>query len=329
MTTVLLLGLCLILQLGLNALLLWGVVKLWRVERATMARAFVAVLIQVVLGIAFAVFAQRLASPATVGWAVAVLAAQVAVFVLLTWAIIGLLFRSSAGKSVGVAVSYLAGATVLGLAAYFSLTQVARAYVVSSGSMAPTLRGEHVTAICPHCQGEAFVSVRPPTDELPWRAAEHEPANGICSQCRSISEFRGVRREVRGADRFICNRLLTPERWDVIVFRYLREPSSLYVYRLVGLPGETVEIKEQSVWINGVKMEPPAELRGIRYDESPIPGLKPPKAEWGLGPDDFFVLGDFTTNSSDSRLWGPVPRDHLEAVATLIYWPPSRWRVLR
>jgi signal peptidase I len=99
----------------------------------------------------------------------------------------------------------------------------------------------------------------------------------------------------------------------------------------VGLPGEKVQIKEKAVWINGVKAEPPADIAAIEYLPSPDRFGEPEEGgrEWTLGPDEYFVLGDFTTRSSDSRDWGPVPRENIEAVATLIYWPPARWRVLR
>jgi signal peptidase I len=111
------------------------------------------------------------------------------------------------------------------------------------------------------------------------------------------------------------------------------QEKKLFVKRLLGLPGEKLEIKDEAVWINGQKWTPPPELSGLIYTgwatgTLPDERAKEPRS-WDLGPDDFFVLGDFTTNSDDSRRWGPVPRANLVGVATLIYWPPRAWRILR
>jgi type IV secretory pathway protease TraF len=69
----------------------------------------------------------------------------------------------------------------------------------------------------------------------------------------------------------------------------------------------------------------------VYHTDAGFPSIEPRREprSWDLGPDDFFVLGDFTAASSDSRDWGPVPRANLVGVATVIYWPPSAWRILR
>jgi len=161
---------------------------------------------------------------------------------------------------------------------------------------------------------------------------------GICRQCRKISEFRKWPEEVHSPVRVICNKLMHCQRGDVIVFLYPDkfggEEKKLYAQRLVGLPNEKIEIKDDAVWINGDKWTPPAELTGLAYHPTataslPLPGENLEPRTWELGPDDFFVLGDFTTNSSDSRDWGPVPRANLIGPVTVIYWPPSAWRILR
>jgi len=83
------------------------------------------------------------------------------------------------------------------------------------------------------------------------------------------------------------------------------------------------------VWVNGEKLELPAEVAGLEYTSSAFGEGQMEPREWQLGPTEYFVLGDFTTASSDSRDWGPVPAENLESVVTLIYWPPERWRILR
>jgi signal peptidase I len=128
----------------------------------------------------------------------------------------------------------------------------------------------------------------------------------------------------------------------MIVFRYPADPAVNYVMRLVGLPGEKVEIREGAVWIDDKKMDPPASIAGIRY--SPTiewhgqvhsgPGSQPVE----LGSDEYFVLGDFVDQSSDSRFWQrgapghppyAVPESHIVGVVVNIYWPINRWTSFR
>ncbi len=107
--------------------------------------------------------------------------------------------------------------------------------------------------------------------------------------------------------------------------------------RLVGLPGESIHIQDGAVWVDGKKQTPPEEIRGIEYVTMP--------RSWGtldrpalLGKDEYFVLGDFSARSRDSRLWiegapghNPfaVPKSYIKGVVTHTYWPPSRWRIHR
>ena len=109
------------------------------------------------------------------------------------------------------------------------------------------------------------------------------------------------------------------ERGDVIVFRYPRDPSRDFIKRVIGLPGETVEIINGQVYING-------ELLGIDYHTN--------EAVYNsgavtLGPDDIFVLGDNRPNSSDSHSWGTLPRDLIIGRVVLSYWPPDEWGIIK
>jgi hypothetical protein len=65
------------------------------------------------------------------------------------------------------------------------------------------------------------------------------------------------------------DKLATPRRWDIVVFRIPEEPSVVYVFRLVGLPGESVSIREGLVWINGQKQAVPPALAGLEYASEP------------------------------------------------------------
>src|SRR5206468_4260984 len=98
-----------------------------------------------------------------------------------------------------------------------------------------------------------------------------------------------------GPDRIFVNKLLAPRRWDLITYRASKDPSDVFVKRLVGLPGEQVVIKDGAVWINGVKQTPPPEIARLTFTEAPrgwsgeLWGS--PRRPMQLGDDEYFVLG--------------------------------------
>jgi signal peptidase I len=147
-----------------------------------------------------------------------------------------------------------------------------------------------------------------------------------------------VDEQVLAADRFLVAKFLPIRRWDLVVFRPPHDPANVYVMRLVGMPGEEIEIINGSVWVNGRKLTPPTSLMGIEYA---IEMEGEFRAVWGspqrpaqLGLDEYFVLGDFSRRARDSRMWEQgapghnpfaVPASHLVGVVTHTYWPPARW----
>ena len=104
-----------------------------------------------------------------------------------------------------------------------------------------------------------------------------------------------------------------PERGDVIVL--LRPGERDYIKRVIGLPGDTVEIRGGKVLVNGVVLEEPYISQPVRSD---LPARQ-------VEPDRYFVLGDNRNNSSDSRSFGSVAAKDIVGRAWLIYWPPSAW----
>jgi signal peptidase I len=144
---------------------------------------------------------------------------------------------------------------------------------------------------------------------------------------------------LRGVDRTWVNRRLRPRRWDIIVYRFPEDRSVNYAHRLIGLPGERIELRDGRVTINGQVIEKPSHLWYLNYCNSPSPG----ESGWGgegnpitLGADEYYVLGDFSARSRDSRVWErgapghppyAVPASDVVGVVTQIYWPPERWRV--
>ncbi len=113
-----------------------------------------------------------------------------------------------------------------------------------------------------------------------------------------------------------------PERGDVIVFHPPppNDPSRDFIKRVLGVPGDTVDILNSHVVINGNMLDEP-------YIHQPTLPLSPRFSHVVLGPDQYFVLGDNRGNSSDSRAWGPVGADAIVGRTWLVYWPLSAWKI--
>jgi signal peptidase I len=115
-------------------------------------------------------------------------------------------------------------------------------------------------------------------------------------------------------------RLEEIHRGDVVVFRYPGDPTKSYIKRVIGLPGDTVEILRGEVYLNGEKLEEPYIIPEYRGSQSVRP--------WQVGIGNYYVLGDHRNSSNDSRVWGTVPRNYIYGKAELIYWPIGRWGLL-
>lgn len=123
-------------------------------------------------------------------------------------------------------------------------------------------------------------------------------------------------------DRVIVNKFLYRfreiERGDIVVFLPPNDNRD-YIKRIIGLPGETVEIKKGVVYINKQQLFEPYKID--RPDFSNFGPLKVPQS-------CYFVMGDNRPNSSDSRVFGPLARERIIGKAFLIYWPLTRLRWL-
>jgi signal peptidase I len=116
-------------------------------------------------------------------------------------------------------------------------------------------------------------------------------------------------------------------RGDVVVFKYPKEPEKDFIKRVIGLPGETIEIRNKVVYVDGQPLnEPYAHFLGAsqRADEE-ARALSGDVAhpEWGpeqVPPGSLFVMGDNRDNSLDSRYWRFLPIDQVKGRALLVYW---------
>lgn len=141
--------------------------------------------------------------------------------------------------------------------------------------------------------------------------------SGSMEETLKVGDYIMVNRFVFAPTQFGWERRLLPvqpiRRGDVVVFQHPEQPELNYIKRVVALPGERVEIREESVWVDGVlQQEPWVEPRYRK-------GLRP-MASTVVPAGSYFVLGDHRNSSSDSQEWGPVPVGTIRGRALLIWW---------
>ena len=116
------------------------------------------------------------------------------------------------------------------------------------------------------------------------------------------------------------------KRGDIIVFRYPLQPDTDFVKRVIGLPGDTVEIHDKVVSINGKPLDEPYVVHDDPQIYPPQPALPEPyrsRDQFGpykVPPASYFAMGDNRDRSSDSRYWGTVPRSVIKGRAFMVYW---------
>lgn len=109
-----------------------------------------------------------------------------------------------------------------------------------------------------------------------------------------------------------------PRRGEVIVFRFPRDPSKDFVKRVIGLPGEEVEVVSGIPYIDGVVLEEPYLTSHDRSRSAPVL----------MGDGEYFVMGDNRRSSNDSRSWGAVPEENIFGKVWVVYWPFSQAEIL-
>ena len=112
------------------------------------------------------------------------------------------------------------------------------------------------------------------------------------------------------------------ERGDILVFKFPEDPERDFIKRVIGLPGETLEVRQKQVHIDGRPLDEPylrPEATTLRAGATPIDG----RDNYGpvtIPDGHYFMMGDNRDNSQDSRYWGPLPHGHLKGRAMLVYW---------
>jgi signal peptidase I len=114
----------------------------------------------------------------------------------------------------------------------------------------------------------------------------------------------------------------TPKRGDVYVFKYPEDPSRDFIKRIVALPGDTVDIRDGVVFVNGFPTDEPYVVYKDRYTMRPNRFY--PTVPFTVPENKYFALGDNRPNSQDGRFWGYVPAEDIHGPAFFRYWPLKR-----
>ena len=133
-----------------------------------------------------------------------------------------------------------------------------------------------------------------------------------------------MRPTLQHAQRLVVNKFIyhfrAPEKGEVLIFRYPKDPSRDFIKRVIAVPGDTIEIKDGNVFVNG-------ELQNEDYILSKCRGDYPKST---IPEGHIFVMGDNRNNSEDSRFpdVGFVPFDLIKGKAMLVFWPLDAWKTL-
>ena len=133
-----------------------------------------------------------------------------------------------------------------------------------------------------------------------------------------------MRPTLQSAERLVVNKFIyrfrPPERGEILVFRYPRDPSRDFIKRVIAVPGDTIEIRDGRVYVNAALLNEPYILSKTRgnYPLATVPE------------GHIFVMGDNRNNSEDSRFAdvGFVPFDLIKGKAMLVFWPVSQFKTL-
>lgn len=128
----------------------------------------------------------------------------------------------------------------------------------------------------------------------------------------------------------VTYKMRDPQRGEIVVFHAPPEANCAegtgcdFIKRIIGVPGDSIEVKDNAIWINGNKLPEPY----IPSDFAIMPGGATKNKTIVLEANEFFVCGDNRPYSSDSRVWGPITKDEIIGRVFFRYWPPSATGVI-
>jgi signal peptidase I len=131
----------------------------------------------------------------------------------------------------------------------------------------------------------------------------------------------------------LAYRVKAPQRGDVVVFHPPGQ-EAVYIKRIIGVPGDTISLRDGAVYVNGRRLDEPYVKESAGALERTDPWSSDATASWSLitpyvvPAGNYFVMGDNRTDSDDSRDWGPVPRAAILGEAVVTFWPLGHLRLL-
>jgi signal peptidase I len=159
-----------------------------------------------------------------------------------------------------------------------------------------------------------------------WVVQAFKIPTGSMEQNLLIGDHLLVNKFVFGPARGGVEEQLLPvgrvERADILVFKFPDDPERDFIKRVIGLPGEMLEVRRKQVYIDGNPLDEPylrPEAKTLRAGATPVDG----RDNYGpvtIPDGHYFMMGDNRDNSQDSRYWGPLPHGHLKGKAMMIYW---------
>jgi signal peptidase I len=153
--------------------------------------------------------------------------------------------------------------------------KVLEAFVVPTGAMAPTIYGAHSDVVCQNCGMKYAVTM----SMVAQNPQERRSVHASCPNCGQTTDI-GIKAPILQGDRILVDKISQPRRWDPIVFRFPKDRRLNYVKRLVGLPGETLEIADGGIFINGRRLRrEPSQARDmwlLVHDSNYRPKRPPP-----------------------------------------------------
>jgi signal peptidase I len=142
-----------------------------------------------------------------------------------------------------------------------------------------------------------------------------------------IGDHLAVNKFMFGGTSFDWEKKIFPvrdvKRGDVIVFRYPKQTSVDYIKRVIGMPGDTIEVIDKQVYINGEKINEPYKIHKdpfTIYKKGDFNGIRDNFGPVTVPKGYYFAMGDNRDNSEDSRFWGFVPREYIRGRAFIVWW---------
>jgi len=193
--------------------------------------------------------------------------------------------KAGAGKSAGKAVREIVETVLLAAVIFFGVRLLVLNFKVDGTSMMPNLENRELLLVNRNAYSDVDLN-------------------------RILSRIPGIERD----EAWVIWEFDPPERGDIVVFNPPNGDNKPYIKRVLALGGETVSIRDGTVYVDDIQIDEP-------YIKDGISECSGSKCEWTVPEGEVFVMGDNRRNSTDSRAFGPVPVDDIIGKALVTYWP--------